>query len=179
MRLFGRGAGLPAAVVGRAGLAPRERVLAWARSREGSWLLGTREALYIVADPAVASEAAASRVAWQRIDSAEWHREEERLRVTEVGDFGSPRPVHEFHADDPALLLQLVRERVTASVLMQRRVTLEGKQGFYVIARRPPTGSGEITWAYQFDPGVDPDDPQVRLAAEQALTMAADELGLG
>jgi hypothetical protein len=57
-------------------------------------------------------------------------------------------------------------------------VVLRGRTGFFVIARRSPSGTGEITWAYEFDPGVDPDDPEVRAAAEQSLQVAAEELGL-
>ncbi|MGH3444367.1 MAG: hypothetical protein ACRDPB_03235, partial [Nocardioidaceae bacterium] len=76
----------------------------------------------------------------------------------------------------PGELLALVRERVTASVVLQRRVRLSGRRGLSVIARRPPAG-GVIAWAYRFDPGVDPDDPQVRAVAEEGLRAAAEELG--
>jgi len=63
------------------------------------------------------------------------------------------------------LLLELVRERVTASVVLQRRVITDGTRGLLVIGRRPPTGDGEVIWAYQFDAGVDPEDPAVAAAA--------------
>jgi hypothetical protein len=75
-------------------------------------------------------------------------------------------------------LLTLVRERVTASVVLQRRVTVAGRRGFFVVARRSPTGVGDLQWAYEFDAGVDPDDPQVRHLAETGLRAAAEELGL-
>jgi hypothetical protein len=73
----------------------------------------------------------------------------------------------------------MVRERVTASVLLQRRVVVRGRSGLTVIARRAPRGPGDITWAYDFDPGVDPADPLVAQAAEEGLRAAQEELGSG
>ena len=61
---------------------------------------------------------------------------------------------------------------------MQRRVDLERKRGLSVIARRPPSRPGEVTWAYELDPGVDPADPAVAAAAEAALREAQESLGL-
>ncbi len=87
-----------------------------------------------------------------------------------------------FELADEALLLQLVRERVTASVVLTRRVpvegvTGEGKTGFTVVARRPPRG-GEITLTFEYDRALNPDAPAVREAALQALREVHDELGL-
>ena len=98
--------------------------------------------------------------------------------VSEVGEFGRVRPRHVFEVSEPRLLLELVRERVTASVVLQRRVTTAGKRGLQVIARRSPVGGGEILWAYLFDVGVDPEDPAVMAAAEAGLDAARAELGL-
>ena len=50
----------------------------------------------------------------------------------------------------------MVRERVTASVVLQRRVVVRGKQGLFVVARRAPNGDGAITWAYELDAGSTP-----------------------
>jgi hypothetical protein len=169
-----RGTAVPAEVVARAGLPGRERVLAAIPSREGTWLLGTRDALVLV--PAEGDEVV--RIPWERVERAEWDRDKDRLDVLEVGEFGLPRPVHTYGIEDPGLLLPLVRERVSASVVLQRRVVVSGTRGFFVIARRPPSGMGELTWAYEFDRDVDPDDPAVREAAEQALHVAGEELGL-
>ena len=47
-----------------------------------------------------------------------------------------------------------------------------------MIARRPPRGDRPITWVYEFEEGVDPDDPEVRRVAEEALALARDEVGL-
>jgi hypothetical protein len=170
---FSRRATVPADVLGRAGLPRTDRVLASAVATDGTWLLGTRDALVIV------EPAETIRLAWEHVETAHWDREEERLRVAEVGEFGQVRPVHTFTVREPGLLLQMVRERVTASVLLQRRVAVSGRRGLTVIARRPPRGQGEIIWACEYDAGVDPDDPDVRRAAEDAVRSAQDELGPG
>ena len=170
--IFTRRAGAPADVLTRARLARGEKVLAHAAADDGTWLLGTRDALVVV------EPADTIRLAWETVESADWDRDTGRLRVAEVGEFGQPRPVHRFTLTDPQRLLQLVRERVTASVLLQRRVEVRGRRGLTVIARRPPRGRGEITWAYELDPGLDPADPEVARAAEEGLRAARLDVGL-
>jgi hypothetical protein len=165
---------VPPEVLARAGLRRAEKVLAAAATDDGHWLLGTRDS-FVVVDPADQA-ARALRIPWERVESADWDRDQDRLRLSEVADFGRPRPVHVFAVPEAPRLLQLVRERVTASVLLQRRVTAGDRRGLTVVARRPPCGRGEVTWAFELDPGVDPDDPAVREAADQALRLAQDEL---
>ncbi|MGL5809150.1 MAG: hypothetical protein ACRCYQ_04310 [Nocardioides sp.] len=148
-----------------------ERLLAWA-SLPGGHIGGTREALYLSRGEEVI------RLPWQRVHSAVWDPETDVLRVDEVGEWGADRPVHELRVSHPSRLLPMVRERVTASILLQRQVTIEGRRGLRVIARRPPTGSGEVVWFYEYDEGIDPDDDRVRTAARQTLAAAREELGL-
>ncbi len=173
-RLFSRAHSAPDDVVARAGLARGTKVLAAAGDRAGTWLLGTRDHLVVVP-----TEGEPTRLPWEQVESAEWHRDDDRLRVSEVGTFGRPRPVHDFLIDEPGQLLTLVRERVTASVVLQRRVTVRDGRGLTVVARRAPRGTGDLTWSYELDPGLDPDDPEVRRLAEQGVRAAAEELGLG
>ena len=46
------------------------------------------------------------------------------------------------------------------------------------IARRAPSGAGGVQWVYEYDEGVDPDDPEVRAAAREALELAQRDVGL-
>ncbi len=167
---FKRSIDVPAEVLASSALSRREKVLAGTQAGEGTWLLGTREALHVVP--------ANLRIPWERIERADWDRDQERLVVSEVGEFGRVRPQHEFAVSEPGLLLELVRERVTASVVLQRRVLTQGKRGLRVIGRRAPASGGEVTWAYEFDRGVDPEDPAVMAAAEAGLRAAQEEVGL-
>jgi hypothetical protein len=195
-RLFARETAAPADVVARAGLGA-EKVLAAAEARDGTWLLATRRALVIVPPSVVVPppvveptpvvepppvvepvETQVSTIPWEQVEAADWSRDDDRLRVSEVGEYGERRPVHELVLDEPGNLLPMVRERVTASVVLQRRVIVRGKQGLFVVARRAPNGDGAITWAYELDAGLDPDDPEVRRLADLGLRAAAEELGL-
>ena len=176
-QLFARDPVAPAEVVATAGLGGA-KVLAATEARDGTWLLATRSALVIVPSSRVGEPSRVVTIPWEQVESADWSRDDDRLRVSEVGEYGEPRPVHELHLDDPGKLLPMVRERVTASVVLQRRVVVSGERGLFVVARRAPNGDGAITWAYEFDAGLDPDDPEVRRLAELGLRAAAEELGL-
>lgn len=152
-------------------LPPGESELARAVSGAGV-VAGTREALYVPTD------AGHVRVPWEQIESADWDDEGEVLRVREVGTWGERRPEYSLVIADPGRLLELVRERVTATVLLQRHVAVDGARGVRVIARRAPSGDREVTWLFSYDEGVDPADPRVVAAADQALAAAQRDVGL-
>jgi len=162
MRLFSRGAGLPAVV--RAAVPGRP--LSSALSTDGTWLVGTRTALVFVRDDDVRV------LPWESVERADWDADSTRLRVQEIVDFGRPVVVTSFDLPRPGTLPTLVRERVTASIVVQQRVDLARRRGFTVVGRRSPGGDGPVTWAFELDPGVDPDDPAVRTAADAALLEA-------
>jgi hypothetical protein len=151
-----------------------EKVLAWAESTSGPVVAGTRDALYLTSSGAEAD----TRLPWEQVEAADWDRDTSRLRISEVGSWGEERVVHALTIEDPGRLLELVRERVTASVVLQRHVPLSGRRGLRVIARRAPRGDRPLAWFYEYDEGVDPHDPAVRAAAEAALAAARDEVGL-
>jgi hypothetical protein len=153
-------------------VAPGEKVLASTTSTDGTVLAGTRDAFYVVA----AGET--RRVPWEQVEAADWDRDTDTFRLSEVGSWGEQRPVHMATLDEPGRLLELVRERVTASVVLQRHVALGGRRGLRVIARRAPSGAGGVQWVYEYDEGVDPDDPIVRAAAREALEAMRLDVGL-
>lgn len=144
-------------------------MLAWARATDGTVVAGTRDAVYIAGD----------RLPWEQVEAADWDRDTDTFRLSEVGNWGQQRVEHELTIEDPGLLLELVRERVTASVVLQRHVPVKGQRGVRVIARRAPRGDQPLRWVYEYDEGIDPDDPAVRRAADAALREARDEVGLG
>ena len=154
-------------------VAAGERLLAWAPLAGGGWVAGTRDALYLPA----------GRLPWEEIQAADWDSEQTRLHVSEVGTWGERRAQHaltlvESAAAETDRLLQLVRERVTASVLISRHVPIEGRRGVRVIGRRAPSGRSDVQWAYEYDAGIDPDDPFVQTAADDALAAAKADVGV-
>jgi len=146
---------------------PGERLLAWTTTADGTTVGGTRDAIYLP-----------QRLPWEQVEAADWDGDESTFRVREVGTWGQPRAEHMFTIEEPGRLLQLVRERVTASVVLQRHVPVNGRRGVRVIARRAPGRHEEPSWVYEFDEGVDPEDPEVRRIAAEALVAAREELGV-
>jgi len=145
---------------------PGERVLAWAATGDGAVLAGTRDAVYL----------AGTRLPWEQVEAADWDRDAELFRLSEVGSWGEPRRKHTFAVAEPGRFLQLVRERVTASVVLQRHVPVAGGRGVRVIARRAPRG-GSLAWFLEYDEGVDPADPDVQRQVDGALGTARGEVG--
>lgn len=148
-----------------------ERLLAWAgvRSPDGvdtAFVGGTARALYVP-----------DRVPWEQIARADWDQEQSTLRVVEIGRFGEPSPVHLLRLDDADRLLRLVRERVTASIAVQRHVTVVDRRGVRILARRPPGAHGRLAWFVEYDDGLDPADPAVVAVVEEALAAARDDVG--
>lgn len=183
----GRGGGpLDRAERDRLGLGRGERPLAWARAdRSGSggaadprdagadvWV-GTRRALYVPA-----GVGGVRRIPWTSVDRADWNDPAQQLRVVELAPFGEvmPRTVGRLRGADR--LLQLVRERVTASVVVVRTVPLRDRRGVRVVARRDPDTTAELTWSAVLDAGLDPSDPAVVADAEAAVARVRAEVGL-
>jgi hypothetical protein len=143
-----------------------ERVLAWCDAGDGVVLAGTRDAVYLDG----------TRLPWEQVEAADWDRDTELFRLSEVGSWGEQRREHTYAVGEPGRFLELVRERVTASVVLQRHVAVRGAAGLRVIARRAPRG-GPIAWFVDYDEGVDPADPEVRSLVTPALAAARAEVG--
>lgn len=144
-----------------------ERVLAAATSPDGE-LSGTRDALHLPDG---------TRLPWEQVQAADWDSEATTFRVTGVGAWGEERPAYAFTLERPDKLLQLVRERVTASIVLQRHVPIDGERGVRIIGRRAPSRDRALTWFFEYDAGVDPADPFVDQAAQEALSALRGEVG--
>ena len=149
-----------------------EKLLAWAEGTDGTVVAGSQDALHLLAGPAV------RRIPWEQVEAASWDAAAGSLRVSEVGTWGEERPEHVVALDEPGRVLELVRERVTASIVLQRHVDLGGRRGMRVIARRAPRGAAKVFWVFEYDEGVDASDPAVVTAAREALEDAKRDVGL-
>jgi len=161
---------LPAEVRSQLRLPSRERPLASAVTQTGLWWVGTRGALL------VPDAGAYLRLPWESIDRASWDNDSRRLVVVEVAEYGQVNPRRSAVFDDASILLRLIRERVTASVVVSRFVPVNGRRGLSVVGRRAPGTDGPVSWSFVIDPGLDVDDPLVRAAADSALEAAEQEL---
>lgn len=106
------------------------------------------------------------RIGWEHIDHATWR--DDRLLVRQLaGDRGEARELR-LRLSEPRTLPQAVRERITATIVVNRYFRLIDERGMRIIGRRRP-GSDAIAWTFVFDSGLDPDDPELRATAEQLL----------
>lgn len=171
MRWKARTESVPSEVRDTLGLASGERVLASGQSKEGVWFVGTDRRLYIASDDV-------TRLPWERVERASWDRDSSELLVEEVADFGERYTSHTARFDDPRRLLELVRERVTASVLLTRNVPITGSRGIKVVARRSPLRTGDVEFSYVLADGLDPADEAVLEAGRRGVAAIRDDLGL-
>lgn len=161
---------VPAEVMARLTLPPGDRVLAGAQARDGRWCVGSAAACHLLGDDGVRT------LPWEQLERADWDTETDTLTLVESAEWGEPENVTQLVLDDPRSLLELVRERITKSVLFSRFTRVVGKRGLSVVGRRSPTGDGPITWSYVVSAGLDPADPLLVEAAETALAEARREL---
>lgn len=134
------------------------RFLAAATAVDGTVVGGARGALHV-----------GERVLpWARIRSATWDADTATLTVLTVDE---DAVVLAFGAGSDRLLA-LVRERITASMVLQRPFP-----GGRVVARRGLTGERTVDWQVEYDAAVP--SPQDESAATVALARARSELGEG
>lgn len=151
-------------------LARGEKVLAAAADSTGDWVVGTARALHLE------DRDGWTVLPWQRVERAGWDRDAEQLEVFEVADFGVTQPRHLRTISDPGRLLELVHERVTASVVITRHQPVDGSKGLRIIGRRAPGTDEPITWSALLDDSLEPADPRVREALERGLASARAEV---
>ena len=149
---------------------PGERVLAWMRVGSSS-LVATESALML---PAGAGEDL--RVPWDRVLRASWEPEVFELTAQAAGG-GRPVVTRVRIEVEPGVLPGVVRERVTASIVVQHHAELVGERGARFVARRVP-GSADLRWSVVFDAGLDPSDPELRRRADAILTDLRTSLGV-
>ena len=139
--------------------APDERLLTWARERDGSPIVATTRGVWAYGD----------RLAWIEIDHVAWS--DGVLTILAID--GERRTLRvALPRDLPAV----VRSEVDASVITSRAVPLRPDgRGVTIVARRD--GLGETHWRVRYDPGVE-SGPESRATVDEALTALRIELGI-
>ncbi len=141
-----------------------EHVMAWAATPDGP-VVATRTALHLPDG---------ARRPWDLVVNAAW--EAPLLRLTLQDRPGGANRELEIVLGEPGRVPMVVRERVTWSVLAEQRAALDGDRGVRVLARR--TEDGGVRWTMVFDPGLDPADPALRRAADEALARVQASWGV-
>ncbi|MEV4177887.1 hypothetical protein [Nonomuraea sp. NPDC049709] len=157
MSLFRR---LPADVRKSLTIEQGERVLTFAAANDG-FVVATNLALHL---------SDGTRVPYENIDKASW--DEEGVRVLTMDGVR-----HFERISEPRMLPETVRERVNSTIVVNKHVSLPGRGGVRLVARRRPGGE-MLGWTFVFDDGLDPEDPGLRAQAEQALEGVRRSMGV-
>jgi hypothetical protein len=117
------------------------------------------------------------RVEWSSVAHAEWSDEKQQLLIEQLRTADAEAETHRLVLDEPGRVPEVVRDRVTSSIVATRHTRVEGRAGVRVVARRVP-GEDELQWQVVVDRGLDPADPRVQSASEAAVGDLRSELGL-
>lgn len=143
-----------------------ESVVAWGSIRDG-FVVASDRALYGV--PGL------DRIPWDRVVRSSWDDPTVDM-VVQPDPAAESFPIRLTLVEHGSLPV-VIRERVTSTIIIQDRITFGRDGGARVVARRD-SDSGEIRWSVVLDGGLDAGDPQVRAAADAALSDLRDSLGI-
>ncbi len=141
-----------------------ERILAWASTADG----------FCVGFPAVLSYGSVdgwTHVGWHEIESGGWNAETRRISWrTYEGKRGL------VDLAEPARLPELFRERVAASLVVEKFISVEGKRGVTISGRRDLADrDAPITWHSTLTRGITWQTEGVQAVAERALDQVRTE----
>lgn len=129
-----------------------------------SVVIATDRALYFATDHAP------MRLAWTNIARAGW--EEPWLTI-----HGVTGEKITLYLEPAGQLPPVVRDRVTASVLIRERIPLDIGGHVVCVGRREP-GSDQVLWRVEFDPETDSSATEIRASADRALAELRATLGV-
>lgn len=149
-----------------------ERLRAWAT---GPPRLDGEPTLVVATDCALYAPGYIEAMDWDQVQRAAW--EEPVLEIVRGATDALTPSIARITLDAPGSIPEVVRERVSACIVVQRHVELVGDRGVRLVARRVRQ-SDEIRWSAIFDAGLDPTDPNLRHQADQSLRDYRASLGI-
>jgi bifunctional DNA-binding transcriptional regulator/antitoxin component of YhaV-PrlF toxin-antitoxin module len=159
---------LPDEVRAELDLQPGERLLALATDPDDRPVVATDRDLLLQRRPP-----GYERIGWECVDKATF--DDGVLRLVGVGSDQQPFRLR-VALTETGSLPQVVRDRVTSSIVLSQHIALEGELGVRVTARRRAQELA-LRWRYRLDDGLD-DSPEIRARAETALAQVRRESGL-
>jgi hypothetical protein len=173
MPLFSRRVLVPDEVLATLHLQSGERVLAAATTVEGGYLVATDRQVLL---PQRSTHRA---LPWESVERASWDRESGVLAIVEAARPDARAAEHLMRVEDPGRLVDVVREQVNRSVVLTRRLTVQGQRGIRVTGRRRPVGDDRpgLAWTVAVDPGLDLGDPNVKARVDELVAGVRSEVG--
>lgn len=157
-------------------LNPGERVLAWASiaadgAADAIRVLATDRCLRVLTDP----PQTLTSLFWHDIVHAVWEADASTLIVEASGADGRVS-TERFSLDPAGAVPEVVRERVSASIIMVRHVPLDGPRGARLVARRVH-GTSDIVWQVHPDAGIQLQHSDYRQTVQRQLAELRRSLG--
>lgn len=152
-------------VYGRLDLQPKERVLAWADDGAGRPVVATETALHMQRVPPEYA-----RFGWEQIERASY---EAGMLTVVLGESLGGATLRVPVGPERQLPV-VVRDRITASVVVDRFVALSGDSGARIVGRR--ASDGTVAWRVELDPALD-GNAEARAASEAAFAEVRAEVG--
>jgi len=142
------------------------RILAWAAGPGG----------LVIGSPAALSWGGAegwTHVGWHEIERGGWNAETATLSwMLHGGRRGA------VTLDQPGRLPELFRERIAATIALERFVSVAGDRGVIVTARRDLAADGAISWHSSLTRGLTWHSEGVQAAADRAMAELRSEYDL-
>jgi hypothetical protein len=148
------------------------RILAWAKTSTG----------YCIASPTTLSygdEAGWTHVGWHEIERGSWNAELRRLSWVLHAAPSKSSPRGSLELVQPGRLPDLFRERIVASIAVEKFVPLVGERGVTITARRDLGGSGTVVWHSTLTQGLSWQTDGVPAAVDQAMEQVKAEYDVG
>jgi hypothetical protein len=148
------------------------RIFAWARTSTG----------YGIASPSTLSygdENGWKHIGWHEIERGGWNAELGKLSWVLHATPGKSSPRCTLVLVKPGRLPELFRERISATIAIERFVPLLGERGVTITARRDLGASDTIAWHSTLTRGLSWDADGVRAAVDQAMEQLRTEYDVG
>ena len=160
---------IPSEIATAVGIERADRALAWTTDGNGRYIVATEGSLILQRNPP-----SYERIGWEAIDQASYADGVLSLTLLPQGD-DAPAHLRIPVGDEPELPIA-VRDRVTASIVLNQHVPLQGRRGVRVVARRR-SGDRDLRWGYVFDSDLDA-DAVLRAQAARLVEQVRSESGL-
>ena len=148
-------------------LGRRPTILAWAPTDDG-WVIGLPGAMLWGDGESWRS------FPWHQVTTGQWDGLRGRLTWLDAGGVA-----HVATLEGGGRVAELFNERISASLVISRRVDLEAGQHITLALRRNlEPGSDQTAWQVIPGDGVDLQDPHVRARVDQELATAQTDFGL-
>ena len=148
------------------------RILGWAKTPTG----------FCIASPASFSfgdQLGWEHLGWHEIERGRWNAELNKLSWVCYAAPGEAPTRGELELTEPGRLPELFRERISATIAVERFVPLAGERGVIIAARRDLGGSGAVVWHSTLTRGLSWQIDGVRAAVDQAMGELKSEYDIG